>query len=80
MYSFGLFKTVQTLKNTKDYETKVWDKSKTTWAVGIEQLTPHSGHGWGKSPSTFGFAIFAPTANLVVSLLRNTDRPCRFAI
>ena len=51
-----------------------------TWAVGIAQLTHHSVRGGGKNPSTFGLGIFAPTLNLVVSQLRNTDRPCRFAI
>ena len=36
--------------------------------------------GGAKNPSTFGLGIFAPTLNPVVSYLRNTDRPCRFAI
>ena len=51
-----------------------------TWVVGIAQLTHHSIRGGGKNPSTFGLGIFAPTLNLLVSWLRNTDRPCRFAI
>ena len=54
-------------KNTNGYANKVWDKSETTWAVGIAQLTHHSGCGGGKKPSTFGLGIFAPTLNLVVS-------------
>ena len=49
------------------YPNKVWDKSKTTWAVGIAQLTHHSVRGGGKNPSTYGLGIFAPTLNLVVS-------------
>ena len=28
----------------------MWDKSKTTWAVGIAQLTHHSVRGGGKNP------------------------------
>ena len=52
---------------TNGYPNKVWDKSKTTWAVGITQLTHHSVRGGGKNPSTFGLGIFAPTLNLVVS-------------
>ena len=60
------------------YPNKVWDKSKSTWAGGIAQLTHHSVRGGGKNPSTYGLGIFAPTLNLVVG--RNTDRPCRFAI
>ena len=36
--------------------------------------------GEDKNPSTFGLGIFAATLNLVVSSLRNNDRPCRFAI
>ena len=51
----------------------------TTWAVGIAQLTHHEVQGGGKNPETEGRGIFAPTADRVVSLLRNTDRPCRFA-
>ena len=50
-----------------------------TWAVGIAQLTHHEVQGGGKDPETEGRGIFAPTADRVVSLLRNTDRPCRFA-
>ena len=69
MYSFGLFKNCQSLKkNTNDYVNKVWDKTKTTWAVGIAQLTPHSVCGGGKNPSTSGVGIFAPTANLFLAL------------
>ena len=45
----------------------MWDKSKTTWAVGIAQSTHHSVRGGGKNPSTFGLGIFAPTLDLVVS-------------
>ena len=38
----------------------MWDKNKTTWAVGIGQLTHHSVRGGGKNPSTLGLGIFAP--------------------
>ena len=54
----------------------MWDKSKTTWAVAIAQLTHHEVQGGGKNPaselthhevrgggknpSTFGLGIFAP--------------------
>ena len=65
--SFAVFKNCQALKHTNSYPNKVWDKSKTTWAVGIAQLTHHSVRGGGKNPSTFGLGIFAPTSNLVVS-------------
>ena len=44
MCSFAVFKNCQALKNTNGYPNKVWDKSKTTWAVGIAQLTHHSVH------------------------------------
>ena len=67
MYSFAVFKNGQALQNTNCYPNKVWDKSETTWAVGIAQLTHHSVRGWGKNPSTSGLRIFAPTLNLVVS-------------
>ena len=67
MFSFAVFKNCQALKNTNGYPNKVWDKSKTTWAVGIAQLTHHSVRGGGKNPSTSGLGIFAPTLNLVVS-------------
>ena len=53
--------------------------SETTWAVGIAQLTHHEVQGGGKNPDTEGRGIFAPTADRVVSLLRNNDGPCRFA-
>ena len=53
--------------------------SEKIWAVGIAQLTHHEVRGGGKNPETGGRGIFAPTADLVGSLLRNTDRPCRFA-
>ena len=53
--------------------------SETTWAVGIVQLTQHEVQGGGKKPKTGGRGIFAHTADRVVSSLRNTDRPCRFA-
>ena len=55
------FKKIQMVTQIK------WDKSKTTWAVGIAQLTHHSVHGGGKNPSTSGLGIFAPTLNLAVS-------------
>ena len=68
MYSFAVFKNCQALKKTTNgYPNKVWDKSKTTWAVGIAQLTHHSVRGGGKNPSTSGLGIFAPTLNLGVS-------------
>ena len=61
----------QELSGLKKYKWlpkyKVWDKSKTTWAVGITQLTHHSVRGEGKNPKTGGRGIFAPTLNLVVS-------------
>ena len=58
MYSFAVFKNCQTLKNTNGYQKKVWDKNKTTWAVGIAQLTHRSVRGGGKNPSTSGLGIF----------------------
>ena len=58
----------------------MWEKTKMTWVVGIAQLTHHSVRGGGKNPLTSGLGIFALTLNLVVSLLGNTDRPCRFPI
>ena len=67
MYSSAVFKNCQAENNTNGYPNKVWDKSKTTRAVGIAQLTQHSGRGEGKNPSTFGLGIFAPTLNLVMS-------------
>ena len=67
MYSFADFKNCQAEKNANGYPYKVWDKSKTTWAVGIAQLTHHSVRGGGKNPSTSGLGIFAPTLDLVVS-------------
>ena len=60
-------RTVRLLKNTNGYPNKVWEKRKTTWAVGIAQLTYHSVRGGGKNPSTFGPGISVPTLNLVVS-------------
>ena len=53
--------------------------SETTWADGIAQLTHHEVQAGGKNPETEGRWIFAPTAERVVSWLRNTDRPRRFA-
>ena len=48
--------------------------SKTTWAVGIAQLTHQEVQGGGKNPETEGWGIFAPpppppppTADRVVS-------------
>ena len=41
--------------------------SKTTWAVGVAQLTHHEVQGGGKTPETEGRGIFAPTADRVVS-------------
>ena len=38
----------EALKNTIGYPNKVCDKSKTTWAVRIAQLTHHSVRGGGK--------------------------------
>ena len=67
MCSFAVFKICQALKNTNIYPNNVWDKGKTTWAIGIAQLTHHSVRGGDKNPSTFGLGIFAPTLNLVVS-------------
>ena len=65
---FCCFRELSDLKNTNGFPNKVWNKSKTTWAVGIAQLTHHSVRGGGKTPSTFGLGIFAPTTlNLVVS-------------
>ena len=64
---FCCFEQLSGLKNTNGYPYKVWDKSKTTWAVGIAQLTHHSVRGGGKNASTSGLGIFAPTLNLVVS-------------
>ena len=64
---FCSFKNCQPLKNTNDYANKVLNKGKTTWAVGIVQLTHHSVRGGGKNSSTSGFGIFVPTVNLVVS-------------
>ena len=63
MYAFAVFKNCQALQNTNCYP----NKSETTWAVGIAQLTHHSVRGGGKNPSTSGLGIFAPTLNLVVS-------------
>ena len=54
VYSFAVFKNCQALKNTNGYPNKVWDKSKTTWAVGIAQLTHHEVQGVGKNPETEG--------------------------
>ena len=54
VYSFAVFKNCQALKNTNGYPNKVWDKSKTTWAVGIAQLTHHEVQGGGKNPETEG--------------------------
>ena len=65
MYSFAVFKNCHALKKYKFLPNKVWDKNKTTWAVGIAQLTHHSVRGGGKTPSTFGLGIFGPTLNLV---------------
>ena len=67
LYSFAVFKICQALENTNCYPNKVWDKSKTTWAVGIAPLNYHSVRGGGKNTSTSGLGIFAPTLNLVVS-------------
>ena len=64
---FCCFQELSGLTNTNGYPNRVWDKSKTTWAVGIAQLTHHSVRGGGKNPSTSGLGIFAPTLNLVVS-------------
>ena len=64
---FFRFQELSGFKNTNGYPNKVWDKSKTTWAVGIAQLTHHSVRGGGKNRSTFGLGIFAPTLNRVVS-------------
>ena len=64
---FCCFQELSGFKNTNGFPNKLWDKSKTTWAVGIAQLTHHSVRGGGKNPSTSGLGIFAPTLNLVVS-------------
>ena len=50
-----------------------------TWSVGIAQLSHNLLRGGGKNPPNSGLGIFAPTANLVVSLMHNTD-PAYFAI
>ena len=48
-------------KNTNGYPNKVWDKSKTTWAVGIVQLNSQLGPRWGgKNPSTPVSGFFPP--------------------
>ena len=36
---FYYFQELSGLENTNDYANKVWDISKTTWAVGIARLT-----------------------------------------
>ena len=64
---FCCFQELSGFKILMVTQNKVWDKSKTTWAVGIAQLSHHSVRGGGKNPSTFGLGIFAPTLNLVVS-------------
>ena len=38
------------------------------------------GSGWGQKSRDWRSREFAPTSDRVVSLLRNTDRPCRFAL
>ena len=53
--------------------------SEMTWAVGIAQLTHNEVRGGGKNPETGDRGVLAPTVDRVVSQLRNTDRPCRFA-
>ena len=63
----GCFQELSGFKNKNVYPNKVWDKSKTTWGVGIAQFTHHSVRGGGKNPSTCGLRIFAPTLNLVLS-------------
>ena len=61
------FQELSGLKNTNGYPNKVWDKSKTTWAAGIAQLTLHLVHGGDKNSSSSGLGIFTPTANLVAT-------------
>ena len=61
MYSFAVFKNCQALKNTN----KVWDRSKTTWAVGIAQLTHHSVRGGGKIPETDFCPHLEPRGELI---------------
>ena len=57
--SFAVFKNCQALKNTNAYPNKVWDKSKTTWAVGIAQLTP-LGPRWGQKSLDLRSRDFCP--------------------
>ena len=49
---FCCFQELSGPKNTNGHPNKVWDKSKTTWAVGIAQLTHQSVRGGGKNPET----------------------------
>ena len=66
--SFCCFQELSGFKNTNGYPNKAWDKSKTTWAVGIAQLTHHEVQGGGQNPETEARGIFAPTAD-------RADRP-----
>ena len=59
-----LFSRTVRLQKYKWLPKKVWDKSKTTWAVGIAQLTHHEVQGGGKNPETAGRGIFAPHRGL----------------
>ena len=60
---FCCFQELSGFKNTNGYPNKMWDKSKTTRAVDIAQLTHHEVQGGGKNPETEGRGIFATTAD-----------------
>ena len=64
----AVFKNCQALKHANGYPYKVWDKSKTIWAVGIAQLTHHSVRGGGKNPSNSLWVNCAIRTAHVVSL------------
>ena len=74
---FCCFQKLSGLKNTSCYPTKVWDKSKTTWEVGIAQLTHHPVRGGGKIMDT-GLGIFAPHLELRGELIAQYRPPMSF--
>ena len=57
----------------------MWYKSKTTWAVGIAQLTHHSVRGGGKNLSTSGLRIIAPHREPRGELIGQYRPPISFA-
>ena len=62
---FSCFQELTGLKNTNGYQTKVWDKSKTTWSVG---------GGGGKNASTDFYPHHEPSYELRFAIILGSHK------